>query len=110
MECGSDAPEVFVIAGPNGAGKTTFATVFLPGIMEVPEFLNADLIASGLAPFAPASQGIRAGRLLLERFEELTAARQDFALETTFAGRGNLISLRRLRASGYRVILFFLWL
>jgi len=46
-------PTVYVIAGPNGAGKTTFASEFLPDFVNCREFLNADLIAAGLAPFAP---------------------------------------------------------
>jgi hypothetical protein len=66
-------PTVYVIAGPNGAGKTTFATEFLPDFVDCREFLNADLIAAGLAPFAPETQDVRAGRLLLERIQELPA-------------------------------------
>ncbi len=46
-------PKVYVIAGPNGAGKTTFAKEYLPGYASCLEFLNADLIAAGLNPFAP---------------------------------------------------------
>ncbi|MGO9469328.1 MAG: hypothetical protein ACLQVF_34830 [Isosphaeraceae bacterium] len=46
-------PTVYVIAGPNGAGKTTFAARFLPGFVDCRQFLNADLIAAGLSPFAP---------------------------------------------------------
>ncbi len=44
---------VIIIAGPNGAGKTTFAREFLPNEAGCPVFVNADLIAAGLAPFAP---------------------------------------------------------
>jgi len=80
-------PTVYVIAGPNGAGKTTFANEFLPGFVNCREFLNADLIAAGLAPFAPESQNFRAGRLLLERIMELTRAKRDFGFETTLSGR-----------------------
>jgi predicted ABC-type ATPase len=103
-------PTVYVIAGPNGAGKTTFATEFLPRVMDVPEFLNADLIAAGLAPFDPGSQAVRAARLLLERFEELVTSRKSFAFETTLAGRVYLQRIRRLKEAGYRVLLFYLWL
>ena len=42
--------KVIIIAGPNGAGKTTFAREFLPNEAGCPRFLNADLIAAGLAP------------------------------------------------------------
>ena len=47
------APRVIIIAGPNGAGKTMFAREFLPSEAACPVFVNADLIAAGLAPFAP---------------------------------------------------------
>ena len=56
-------PWLFVIAGPNGAGKTTFASKFLPRYARCQEFVNADLIAAGLAPFAPESAAVRAGRV-----------------------------------------------
>jgi predicted ABC-type ATPase len=49
----SDGPKIVIIAGPNGAGKTTFAQAFLPQEAQCPRFINADLIAAGLSPFAP---------------------------------------------------------
>jgi hypothetical protein len=60
----AEAPTVYVIAGPNGAGKTTFANEFLPDFVNCRQFLNADLIAAGLSPFAPETQNMRAGPLL----------------------------------------------
>lgn len=48
----TDDRRVIIIAGPNGAGKTTFAREFLPNEADCPIFVNADLIAAGLAPFA----------------------------------------------------------
>jgi len=45
--------EIIMIAGPNGAGKTTFARTFLPEELDFHRFINADLIAAGLSPFAP---------------------------------------------------------
>ena len=80
-------PTVYVIAGPNGAGKTTFSAKFLPDFVECREFLNADLIAAGLSPFAPETQNVRAGRLLLERIGELVKERVSFGFETTLSGR-----------------------
>ncbi|WZO97969.1 zeta toxin family protein [Isosphaeraceae bacterium EP7] len=105
-----DSPTVYVIAGPNGAGKTTFATEFLTHFVHCREFLNADLIAAGLSPFAPETQAIRAGRLLLSRIHELAEARQTFAFETTLAGLGYVKLITRLKRSGYQVALLFLWL
>lgn len=103
-------PLLYVIAGPNGAGKTTFANAFLPDFVDCREFLNADLIAAGLSPFAPESQDFRAGRLLIDRIKELVQAKQSFALESTLSGRGYLRKFREIKKSGYRVMLFFLWL
>lgn len=105
-----ESPTVYVIAGPNGAGKTTFSAEFLPAFMNCREFLNADLIAAGLSPFAPETQNLRAGRLLLTRIKELTKARQDFGFETTLAGRGYIPKLNEMKNHGYRIVLFFLWL
>lgn len=104
------SPAVYVIAGPNGAGKTTFASKFLPDFADCREFLNADLIAAGLAPFAPETQNVRAGRLLLERIKELAAAKEDFSFETTLSGRTYARLLQAMKANGYRVHLLFLWL
>jgi len=103
-------PTIYILAGPNGAGKTTFANTFLQPFAKCREFLNADLIAAGLSPFAPESQAIRASELLLKRFDELVSTRSTFSFETTLAARsyhGSVIQWRRL---GYRVMLYFIWL
>lgn len=50
---------IIIIAGPNGAGKTTFARSFLPDEAQCLRFINADLIAAGLSPFAPEAAAIR---------------------------------------------------
>src|SRR5205823_14504610 len=97
-------PTVYVIAGPNGAGKTTFATEFLPAFVQCREFVNADLIAAGLSPFAPETQAMRAGRLLLARIEELSAARQDFGFETTLAGLSYVKMLKELKGTGFHLV------
>jgi predicted ABC-type ATPase len=82
----------------------------LPDFVHCREFLNADLIAAGLAPFAPETQNLRAGRMLLERMSELVSQKIDFGFETTLSGRGYLQRLSDMKANGYRIVLFFLWL
>lgn len=104
------APRVLIIAGPNGAGKTTFAREFLPIDAACPVFINADLIAAGLAPFAPETAAIQAGRLMLRELERHFAARTSFAFETTLSGRTYLRLITRWQAAGYRVKLLFLQL
>ncbi len=105
-----DPLRVIIIAGPNGAGKTTFAREFLPNEAACPVFVNADLIAAGLAPFAPEAAALRAGRLMLQELERHFAARQSFAFETTLSGRGYLRQIDLWRTAGYKVKLIFLQL
>ena len=106
-----EKPTVFVLAGPNGAGKTTFANSYLPNFAGCREFVNADLIAAGLSPFNPESQSIAAGRLMLQRIDELIEARETFALETTLAGRAHARRLRWMKEEiGYEIELLYFWL
>ena len=76
---------IIIIAGPNGAGKTTFAREYLPLEVGITTFINADLIAAGLSPFAPELAARRAGRLMLGEIDRCGAASKDFAFETTLA-------------------------
>src|SRR5271154_175036 len=100
---------VYIIGGPNGAGKTTFARKFLPIYGPCENFVNADLIAEGLSPFAPEKVVVRAGRLLLEEIESLAAREADFAFETTMSGRTHLNLIRALIVKGFKVHIFFVW-
>ena len=68
------APQVIIIAGPNGAGKTTFAREFLPQEAHCLVFVNADLIAAGLSPFAPEAAAIKAGRIMLAEMPALAVS------------------------------------
>lgn len=104
------APRVIIIAGPNGAGKTTFAREFLPAEAACPIFVNADLIAAGIAPFAPEAASLQAGRLMLQELARHFAARTNFAFETTLSGRGYLRLIKEWQKAGYRVKLIFLQL
>jgi predicted ABC-type ATPase len=104
------APELIVIAGPNGAGKSTTAPLLLRDSLHVPEFVNADTIAQGLSGFSPGATAVAAGRIMLERLNELAAAKRNFAFETTLATRSYAAWFRRLRTDGYRIRLLYLWL
>ena len=99
--------KIIIIAGPNGAGKTTFARSFLPVEAQCSRFINADLIAAGLSPFAPEAAAIRAGRLMLEEIASCVQRGESFAFETTLAGLSYLRHIRDWRAQGFDVALFF---
>ena len=101
-------PRIIIVAGPNGAGKTTFAREFLPREAECPVFVNADLIAAGLSPFAPERAAIQAGRLMLDAIAQYATKRASFAFETTLSGRGYARQIPQWRQTGYRVELIFL--
>jgi predicted ABC-type ATPase len=61
---------------------------FLPNEAGCPVFVNADLIAAGLAPFQSEKSAIRAGRLMLEEINAHVLKGESFAFETTLSGRG----------------------
>lgn len=103
-------PEIFVLSGPNGAGKSTTATVLLPETLSIEQFVNADLIAQGLSPFAPTSSALEAGRIMHRRIRELRDRRQSFAFETTLASRSYVRFLEDAQQSGFVVHLAFIWL
>lgn len=71
-------------------------------------FVNADLIASGLSPFQPEREAVRAARLMLQLIEQNVAKGASFAFETTLASRGYPRSIATWRAAGYHVWLLFL--
>lgn len=100
--------KAIIIAGPNGAGKTTFAEEFLPKEAGCPRFVNADLIAAGLSPFAPEAAAIKAGRLMIGEILAFVAHRKSFSFETTLSGLNYLRHIGEWRALGYHVSLFFL--
>ena len=93
---------------PQRAGKTTFALEYLPQVAQCSRFVNADLIAAGLSPLAPERELLAASRLFLGEIEACIAKREDFAFETTLAGRSYLKLVRRLQTAGWRVELIYL--
>ncbi|MFZ0612696.1 MAG: AAA family ATPase [Desulfobacterales bacterium] len=98
---------MIIISDPNGAGKTTFAEEFLPKEADCTTFINADLIAAGLAPFKPERAAFRAGRLMLEEIFNHARRGESFAFETTLSGRGFARLIPSWQADGYKVKLFF---
>lgn len=103
-------PVLYIIAGPNGAGKTTGAYTLLPDMVHCKEYVNADEIARGLSPFNPEGVSIEAGRIMLQRIDELIAANATFAIETTLTTRYYANLIKDCKSKGYEIRLFFVWL
>ncbi len=103
-------PNLVVIAGPNGAGKSTAAPLLIGKRLGIAEFVNADVIASGLSARAPENVAVEAGRIMLRRLQQLAGEGKDFSFETTLASRSFAPWIARLRRErGYRFYLIYLW-
>ena len=70
---------LYIIAGCNGAGKTTASYTILPEIIECKEYVNADEIVKGISPFQPEKVAVEAGRIMINRINELLASGETFA-------------------------------
>lgn len=94
---------LYIIAGANGSGKTTFAKEYAQekGI----EFVNADEIA-----FKIKESDIKAGRVFLQTIDEHIRHKNDFAMETTLSGRYIISIIKKAKALGYKVSLYYLFL
>ncbi|WP_205590003.1 hypothetical protein [Mucilaginibacter celer] len=96
-------PNLYIIAGCNGAGKTTASYTVLPELLNCREFVNADNIAAGLSPFDPESVALEAGRIMLQRVDELSNRGVDFALTTTLGVQEYALLIKKAEQKGYKV-------
>jgi predicted ABC-type ATPase len=103
-------PNLYIISGCNGAGKTTASFTILPEMLDCREFVNADEIAKGLSPFKPENVSFQAGRIMIERIDELLNTRVDFAFETTLTTLSYLNTIKKAKEKGYSVTLLYFWL
>ena len=82
----------------------------LPEILNCRIFVNADEIAKGLNPLDPSSVNIEAGKVMLERINQLVERKATFALETTLATKSYVNLINRAKSVGYKVFLLYFWL
>lgn len=101
-------PRIHIIAGPPGAGKTTFAKEYLPQEAACKNFVDADLIANGLSPFAPERMGQRAIKLMQITIQDMLRMRETFGFETTLRSRDYASLIPEWRERGFVVQLIFL--
>ena len=79
-------------------------------MLDCREFVNADEIAKGLSPFQPESVSFQAGRIMIERIDELLNSGVDFGFETTLTTLSYLNTIKVAKEKGYSVTLLFFWL
>jgi len=103
-------PNLYIIAGCNGAGKTTASYTVLPEILNCKEFVNADEIAKGISPFQPETVSFHAGRIMLERINQLLIQNVDFAIETTLTTLSYQRTIELAKRENYNITLLFFWL
>jgi predicted ABC-type ATPase len=103
-------PTLYIIAGCNGAGKTTASFTILPEMLKCKEFVNADIIAKGISPFQPEKVAFEAGRIMLQRIQQLIDAKETFAFETTLSTKSYKNLITACKAKGYKIKLLFFWL
>lgn len=78
-------PNLIIVAGPNGAGKSTVAD-FLLSNRSLDHYVNADVIAKGMASAEEGDSDISAGRILLEVVHDAISKKQTVAFESTMSG------------------------
>ena len=103
-------PNLYIISGCNGAGKTTASFTILPEMLDCQEFVNADEIAKGLSPFQPENVSFQAGRIMIERIDELINLDVDFGFETTLTTLSYANTIKLAKEKGYNITLIYFWL
>lgn len=105
----AERPRLLVVAGPNGSGKTSVTEQglrhewFRDCLYINPDNLARDRFGDWNAPEAV----LQAARLADSMREEALAAGQSLAFETVLSTEGKLDYLRRAKAAGYFIRLFF---
>ena len=97
-------PFCTILAGPNGSGKSSiYEKLQPPG-----KFVNADEIAKALpADLEGSARQVKAGRLAIDRINELIDSKEDFTFETTLSSQHSLGVMERAKAAGFHVSILF---
>ncbi|MDJ0764155.1 MAG: hypothetical protein QNJ97_14330 [Myxococcota bacterium] len=93
------------------SGTRPSAPHLIRDLIGINTYVNADLIADGLAGFSADQVGLKAGRIMIDRLKELGGKGESFAFETTLAGKNYARFLQKLKLErNYNVHIMFLWL
>jgi len=95
----------FLVAGANGSGKTTLIKELLYNLPDF-YFLNSDEIAYEIGD----DIGIRAGKIMLQKFEDYVAEEKSIIMESTISGRFHNKILEKVSKEGYKSTLYYVFL
>ena len=74
------------------------------------EVLNADEIAKEICPEHIESVKIQAGKIVLQKLDELLNKKTSFAIETTLSGKNHIKTINKAKKLGYIVVLIYSYL
>jgi predicted ABC-type ATPase len=101
---------LFILGGANGSGKTTFARELLKEY-DI-DFLNADEIALRTTKDIKniGKNRITAGKIFISELEGLLKRRSSVAIESTLSGSYLIKTIKKVRSSGYRVSIIYVFI
>ncbi|MCU0442502.1 MAG: zeta toxin [Bacteroidia bacterium] len=82
----------------------------LPDVLHTKEFINAHAIAASISPFNVESIAFQAGRIMLDRINQLNNKHKSFAFETTLSIPTYLNLIKTTKAKWYAVTILLLGL
>lgn len=102
-------PTLCIVAGPNGSGKTTTTTQLLESEWSADSlYINPDNIAQEtFGDWNSPEAVMKAARLATEKRYECLEQQKDFVFETVFSSDEKLEFLRKAKAAGFFIRLFF---
>jgi predicted ABC-type ATPase len=109
MSLNQNSLHLEIVAGPNGSGKTTFAQSYLVRTLKRTNYLNPDIIASGVSPSYASDAAFQAGRIFLSELKERIRKRESLGFETTLSGLSYLRLLKAAKRDGYKLTIYFLF-
>lgn len=102
-------PTLCIVAGPNGSGKTTTTIQLLESEWSADSlYINPDNIAQEtFGDWNSPEAVLKAAKLATEKRYECLEMKQDFVFETVFSSDEKLEFVRKAKAAGFFVRLFF---
>ena len=98
-----------VFAGVNGAGKTSLHAV-LEKVIPLGKRVNIDEIAIDMGSWSDTLIQVKAGREAIKRISEYIDAGSSFHMETTLPGATIVRHIKKAKAAGYSIRLYYIGL